>query len=135
MMRVMVRKDYSGMRRADRRMMGGAENATKTMAEMLKNDIRASWSGTSPSSIGSPPAVVSGDLDASITLEKAGRDDLGRFATPQNATGWLLRFGEAYAALLENPVYAPPSSYRRPFLAPAIERGASAYPFLFKRTL
>lgn len=94
----------------------------KTMAEAtdsIINKIRYNWSAYSPSNEGEPPAVVSGNLDGSISKDTTGRDDLGRFARNENVTAWYIRVTADYANALE---YGDSSKNLapRPFVAPAV---------------
>jgi len=72
------------------------------LAERLAAQIAANWSAHSPAAAGSPPAVASGDLAASIQVSAA------RVGT-NLAYGHLLEFGTLKMAA-------------RPWLRPAVEQ-------------
>lgn len=96
--------------------------AVRATAEEIVDDIRKNWSATSPSAVGSPPAVVTGLLDSSVMVEDQGRDEKGRFKG-DDATVYYIHVDTAegepngynYAMALEDPAYLD-----RPFLAPAL---------------
>lgn len=109
----------------------GAENLVNTAAQALVNDIKSSWSSSSPSAPGSPPAVVTGTLDSSVQAE-TGRDTLGRFASAGSVVTRIVRVRAGHGALLENGTYKMAA---RPFMRPATERLADTYPGIAKRTI
>lgn len=81
-------------------------------AEALKQDIRTSWSPSSPSAPGRPPAVVSGELDKSIYIEEV------------RTAGWLtvraVRVRAGHWIFLEFGTTV--NMKARPFLRPAAFR-------------
>lgn len=101
------------------------DGKTKTVAEWLATRIKSNWSGSSPSAIGQPPAIVTGELDRSIKVYK--RDDLGRFSTADNMVAWSVNIETDYAGALENTEYNPKVGYNRPFLEPAIQDAETVF--------
>lgn len=108
------------------------------VADVLINEIRSNWSFSAPSSPGNPPAVVTGNLDSSITKDSQGRDPLGRFATRDNVSMVFVRVDTEngsdpqgrgnYAQVLEFDM-------NRAFLEPAIQRVEKLFPELVRRRL
>ena len=92
---------------------GGLDDSTKHMAERVVEYIRDNWSPVSPSTPFEPPAVVTGELDAMMSVEQS-RDILGRFAS-----AFRIKFEAEYAAALEWG-YDPNHLAPRPFIRPAI---------------
>lgn len=135
MLRAYMRSDLSGLNKLEAQLPSRLESTVREGAEMVVRDIRASWSPNSPSPVGQPPAVVTGDLDASIQAKPSKRTGGGQFA--REGVYYVIEAGARhrgtyYAPLLENTEYAPPSSYDRPFLTPAMERIAPQYFDMFK---
>lgn len=117
------------------------------VAEAIVADIRSSWSGSSPSAKGHAPAVVTGNLDTSIFVERTGRDVMGRFARDDKASLRFIRIdttrGQSptyttrggvqksrgqYGMALEDPAYL-----NRPYLAPALDRAVAHLPMMAVR--
>ncbi len=121
--------------RVEDKLIKQLSNGIEEQANMIVADIRSSWSASSPSAGGSPPAVVSGVLDASVTAEKQGRSLIGRFMG-KDAEVWYVRVdtsenddrGASYGAALEDPDYL-----NRPYVAPALDRAAGTYASTLKR--
>jgi len=115
-----------------------SEGLTRKGAEALRKDIRDNWSSHSPSPLHSPPAVVTGNLDSSVIVEKVGRDILGRYADRKNTSVHFVHINTEdgknpgsrgnYAEALEK-------KYQRPFIEPAVERLRADFPRLAKREL
>jgi len=94
----------------------------KTMSEStdsIINRIRYNWSASVPSNPGEPPAVVTGNLDGSVTKDSTGRDSLGQFSKGSDIVQWYIRVTADYANALE---YGDSSKNLapRPFVAPAL---------------
>lgn len=86
------------------------EAATKAVAQEIIDDVRQHWSAVSPSSPGSPPAVVSGKLDNS------GR---ARFVKGGLLAEYRAVFEAGHAKFLE---HGTRNMAERPFLKPALVR-------------
>jgi hypothetical protein len=87
------------------------DDATRKVAEELRDDIRAHWSPASPSSPGEPPAVVSGALHRSARVR------------PSSAKGWVMKYKVVFE--VGHGKYLEKGTGRmaeRPFLKPAIKR-------------
>lgn len=136
-MRLRGEKDfYKALIRIERNVEHSTGEFLRITAEWLKNDIRSHWSTRSPSSYGATPAVVSGNLDSSVTVEKQGRSSGGQFASSKSAQSWYVRVDTAngldpqgrggYGQVLEFDL-------NRPFMRPAIERLEAVYEDLAKR--
>lgn len=97
---------------------------THEEAMEIRADIRSSWSPTSPSSPGQPPAVVSQDLDKSIPEPR----QVGKGDTPTS----LLEVKSDHAAPME---YGTVDVEARPFIRPAFYRAEKRYPKRFKRVV
>lgn len=129
---------YRNVTKFERSVEDSTGEFLKIAAEWLVNDIRSNWSSRSPSSRGSAPAVVSGNLDSSVIAEKTGRSSGGQFASTADATSWFVRVDTAkgsdpqgrggYAKVLEDEL-------KRPFFNPAVERLKAVYEDLAKRTI
>ena len=110
-------------------------------ADWLVNDIRSSWSSSSPSPVGAAPAVVTGNLDSSVIVDEQGRSDGGRFASKSGQKVKIVRVDTSkgddpqgrgnYAQALEDPHYI----YNRPFMRPAIKRLESEFVRMAKRKI
>lgn len=127
--RVYVKTDFTPMNRLEAALPRRLEGSVRDAGTAVINDIRSHWSPTSPSARGSAPAVVTGELDASIHLEPAGRDALGRFASAENAVGVLIKVDAPHGGILESDYLD------RPFLEPAVERMSPMFPNFFERVL
>ena len=119
MMTLNIKSDFTILDKGERALMPAVDKSLVQSVESITNRIRYNWSPSSPSSPGNPPAVVTGNLDGSISFDHTGRDALGRFASAENATAIYLRIEAEYAAALE---FGDPSKNLapRPFLAPAV---------------
>jgi len=130
-------KHTKGFDRVERELPKRVNASLKEAAEALKEDIRTHWSASAPSDYGNPPAIVTGNLDSSISVEKTGRDERGRFSAPKEAEVWFVRIDtskgdnpmgrEGYEQVLENP-----EQLNRPFVEPAIKRMEGTFPFFFR---
>ena len=136
MILVRVRADLSGMAKAERKIESGVNNASKKAAEALVDDIRSHWTAPGPSSPGEAPAILTGNLDSTVRVDKQGRDLLGRFSS--DAEVFFVRIDTAagdnpldrgdYATVLED-------KRDRAFFEPAVERLANIFPFFYKRLI
>ena len=136
-MRLNFDKKWRTMIAIERKLKNQTREAVEATAEGIVNDIRSSWSSVSPSSVGSPPAIVTGNLDSSVVVDPQGRDVLGRFAG-KDAEVLFIRVDTSeganpgdrgnYAMALEDPDYLD-----RPFLAPALERAGGQFSSNIKR--
>ena len=109
--------------RVERKVIETSDDFAVAAAETLKNTIRKNWSSTSPSSKGSPPAKVTGNLDSSIFIEGQSRSAGGQFAGSKGAYRYIVidtskgsePLGRGnYSDILENEL-------ERPFLQSAID--------------
>lgn len=82
------------------------------IAQDVETDIKQNFSPSSPSSPGTPPAVVTGKLKNSIVAVRA------------NKTSWTVKY-IGYAVYLE---YGTPKMAARPFFKPAVERVIQSIP-------
>ena len=89
--------------------------------------ITSSWSANSPSAIGSPPAIVTGELNNNVTVNK--RRDLEH----DGVTPFSINVDTDYAEPLETDTYNPPVSYNRPFFLPVIEELENVFPMKIER--
>lgn len=127
---------FSQLVRMERNVRISSNEFTRDAAEWLKNDIQSHWSSRSPSAKGSPPAVVTGNLDSSILVEKTGRGVGGRFAGKDSiyhylkidTTKGIAPSEQGYSRVLEE-------GYDRMFLEPALDRLGGEIPSLAKRTI
>lgn len=129
---------FRTMARVERDLMRDVGFGVDEAAQALATYIKGSWSLNSPSSVGSPPAIVTGNLDSSVMVEKTGRDERGRFASPENTYVKFVRIdtsqgmnpGERgnYAHILEGKL-------DRPFIEPAIEVVGQLYGAIMKRVI
>lgn len=90
-----------------------ASMSTREAVEWVGDYIQGNWSDNAPSSPGNPPALITGGLEDSISIEQS-RDGGGRFAK-----GWSIIFKAPYAAALEFG-YGPRNLKPRPYVRPAI---------------
>lgn len=97
-----------------------AAKATEIAADLVVNDIRGHWSGSSPSSPGNAPAVVSGALDASINSEKVSGG---------NHPVYVVTAGAEHAGYLEK---GTKNMAKRPFIYPAVRRMRNKLRDVFK---
>jgi HK97 gp10 family phage protein len=134
MLSVRFKADLSGLNAVEANVPRNAAKAVKNLADRVVEEIRASWSPESPSSPGSPPAIVTGTMDRSVMTEKQGRDVFGRFAG-QDALSWAVRVnavnkrGASYPRFLE---YGTRKMEARPFLMDAAYRAFDDLPDEFK---
>jgi hypothetical protein len=86
------------------------DKTVKDAAHEIVKDIRDSWSSSSPSSPGNPPAVVTGELDRSMGVERVG---IGVF-----------KIGASNEIALKalSLEYGTQNMAARPYLRPALRR-------------
>lgn len=117
MLTVRVRKDLSGLDALDKQFPGRVDLATYNVANAVVEKIHKNWSENSPSAPGQPPAVVTGNLDGSVVIEKQGRSFGGQFASGKDASIWIIKIGAEYAGILEE---GSTQMLARPFVLPAV---------------
>jgi hypothetical protein len=130
--------DYRTMVSIERDLLRDVGLGVEEMANVLVSQIRGSWSLNSPSSVGSPPAIVTGNLDSSVVAEPTGRDDKGRFADKENTTVMFVRVDTSEGMIPEDRGnYAPvlEEKLERPFIEPAIEVVAPMIGAIMKRRI
>lgn len=130
--------DFRTMVKIERDLMRDVGFGVEEMAQILVSQIRGNWSLNAPSSEGSPPAIVTGNLDSSVVAEPTGRDDKGRFADKENTTVMFVRVDTSegidpqdrgnYAPVLEEKL-------NRPFIQPAIDKVAPMVGAIMKRRI
>ncbi len=125
MLRATVKSDLSRMDAYERKIDRLLEPTVSEITDAIIEDIRTSWSPESPSPVGSPPAVVTGDLDRSIQKEKQGRTAGGQFAKTGEAVTFVIKAGVPYSGILETYL-------DRPFFEPAFDRAALIFDVGFK---
>ncbi len=103
----MIEIHTDGLDRFEQRLTGLADELALQLADAVAAEIQAGWSAQSPSAPEEAPAVVSGHLAGSITIE--------------SPAGGTARVGSnaAYAPLLE---FGTEDLAARPWLRPAMER-------------
>jgi len=122
-----MRLDTQGLDHIDRTVDENTMDALTKLGASIVNDIRSNWFPRSPSPRGGPPAVVTGALDATIRVDRQGRDLLGRLAG-KDAMTLFIRAGSddvVYAGILEDGL-------NRPFFVPALERASERTGKMFK---
>jgi hypothetical protein len=135
------KSDFRVLARIENEIMKVADDTAKDTAEAIVQDIKSSWSNTSPAPQGSPPAVVEGNLDRGIQVVEGSRNEFGQFAgkagryryvTADTLAGdWQgRRDPRAYARAVEDPLNSPWGN--RPYLAPAVERAGITITDIFK---
>jgi hypothetical protein len=118
-----VRNDFKAMNKLERGLPRRINTTLTRTLEFVKADINSSFfSGRPPSPVGSPPAIVTGELrDSAKIVPARGRD--GRFTF-----GKVLRYETDYAHVLETEEYIPSQyKYNRPFLAAAMSRAEKIF--------
>jgi HK97 gp10 family phage protein len=102
-----------------------AERIVDEAGDDVAADIRRSWSTSSPSSPGSPPAVVTGELDRSVV------------AIPEHSmsTGRKRNYIRAMAKHASHLEYGTRKMAARPFMRPAMHRARKKYRGRFKGLL
>lgn len=133
---------YRALIRIERNVTTSTEEFGQMAAEWLANDIRSSWSLTSPSSPGDPPAKVTWNLDSSVQTNFQGRDLSGRFTGKDQRVLWFVSVDTTegiqpgnrggYAQALE---MGTDRMRARPFMMPAIERLSATFGVMAKRTI
>jgi hypothetical protein len=128
MIKIHITKNLKGLDVMEHVIPGRIDNSSKGLAEDMAQIMHESWSPDAPSAPGSPPAVVTGNLDKSIQVERQGRDLEGKFVSGKNAAKWAVIVGEKYGATLE---HGGGNILPRPFVLPAAmavsENMADAY--------
>lgn len=133
-------KKWSGLNSLESSVEKGSTEFVMRAGEWLVNDIRKNWSPASPSDPGDPPAKDSGNLDSAIASAMDNgfyRGDGGKFASKGSAKTFTFRFAAAeganyhgrgeYIQALEK---GREGAVERPFVEPALDRLASAFPKL-----
>ncbi len=125
---------YRTLIRIERTIEQQSHHFLDDMARWIVGDIRDNWSPVSPSAGGEAPAIDSGNLDSSFTMDKQYRSSGGRFASKGEASRVYLRVdtldgiapnGYNYAQALETGTYKMDA---RPFLSPALDRARDVMP-------
>ncbi len=95
-----------------------ADACSLDAANQIVNHIKSNWSSASPSSPGRPPAVVEGELDRSIRVDKKS------FFSKLSGRGSykVVAYAEYAAALELGKVNAPNTILPRPYMRPAVEK-------------
>lgn len=133
-MRMVEKTNWRTMVRIEDLLKGSMDDAVEEMANIIKEDVQSSWSGASPSAVGSPPAVVTGVLDDGVRVERTGRNAQGQFA--KNGSVRFIQFDTSasgdgqYAGILEDP-----DALNRPFIEPAMERASALFGGVIKTSL
>lgn len=107
-----IHVDLSGLETGQDNLDKIKNQVLEKMATETRDDIKDNWSPSSPSSPGQPPAVVTGDLDKSMTARADGAD-------------WIVKYGMIYGTFLE---FGTPRMAARPFMRPAAERASRRIP-------
>ncbi len=131
-----VNKLYKSLIRIEKRVDETSFEFLVYVAEWLRNDIRWRWSSSSPSSIGSPPAILTGNLDSSIKVARQGRTSGGQFASTSDAKKLFIVIDtEAGDNPLGRGQYSGVLELDRPFMQPAVRRLEGVYSSLAKRKI
>ena len=123
MINAYLKSDLSKLDILERQLPGIAENGARAVGEFVVNDINATWSDSSPSPRGGPPAKVTGRLERSVVIQ--GRDVSGRFSSGKEVVGVSIRYTAPYSGRLEF------GDLERPYLGPALDRAQSHMPLIF----
>lgn len=115
MLTVETRSDTTILDRLLRTAPARSQAETLEAAKDVVADIRANWSSTSPSAPGKPPAVVTGELDASFDVTVESRGERVRI---------VIRVKAEHARHLE---YGTKNMRARPFLRPAMKRAERTF--------
>lgn len=114
----------------------GTRAAVIDAADMLVRIIRADWSTSSPSPVGSPPAVKTGNLDSSIMRTDEGHIQLRKIP---NDVDFFIQFVTANTSEGDNPDgrgnygVSLEEKYTRPFINAAIAQVEPLFPVSIKR--
>lgn len=108
----------------EKRVFDQAAGATDEAAETAVKDIRSSWSASSPSSPGNPPAVVTGALDASVSSEQK--------LASGNTVATEIKAEAGHAGYNE---FGTSKMAARPFMQPAVNRLRHTFPIIAKRRI
>lgn len=129
---------FRTMARIERDLLRDVGFGVQDGANALVTQIRANWSLHAPSAVGSPPAIVTGNLDSSVKVDPQGRDEIGKFTDRQNTAVMFVRIDTSegsnpqgrgnYAHILEETL-------DRPFIDPAIEQVARMYGMIMKKRI
>jgi hypothetical protein len=117
MMTVKIKKDLSRLDTLDKTFPSAVDKSTHDVAMAIADRIHGGWSENSPASPDTPPAVVTGNLDRSVIVERQGRALGGQFSSGNNTSMWLLTIGAPYAGILEHGSVA---MLPHPFVLPAV---------------
>lgn len=130
--------DFRTMVRIEKNLMRDVGLGVEDAAQGLVTYIRGNWSLNAPSSPGSPPAIVTGNLDSSVVVDKQGRDLQGRFANAENTVVKFVRIDTSqgvdpqgrgeYAGILEEKL-------DRPFIEPAVQVVSQMYGAILKKRI
>lgn len=121
------RSDMRNLDRLEREVPRRVSTAVKRAAEDGAEFLHANWSAISPSDPGNAPAIVTGELDRSVTVDQQGRNLLGQFARSEGVESWSLRVTADHGQYLE-----PPGWLDRPFFQPAIDFVMSQFDDYFR---
>lgn len=136
-LKLLVKDNWRTMVKVEDTLARQVGEGVRNTAEGIVADIRSSWSATRQTAgSGTPPAIDSGVLDASVVVDDQGRDEGGRFASSKDAKVFYIRVdtsdndpgGYNYAQVLEDP-----DAYNLPFLAPALLRAEGYFASNIKR--
>lgn len=119
--RVSVKLDTTKLDKMSKYAQKNVDAITRDEAETVLGDIRSNWSPSSPSSPGTSPAKVTGDLDDSGEVRQLSKSD---------APSYVVIFKSFKASMLELGTINMPA---RPFMRPAVFRAEQRYPKRFKR--
>lgn len=108
-MRVIL--DMSKLQEIEREMPGKVGQVMQKLAQDMEGDVKMSFSPESPSAVGNPPGVDTGNLKNSI------------IAKPHD-NGWAVQDGTEYGVMLEYGTSQMGKTRMgpRPFMLPAFER-------------
>lgn len=108
MLTARLRVDIAGLERLEQAVPRRAGGGARRLAERTAEIVKSSWSLTSPSSPGTPPAVVTGTLDASVGVERQGN-----LLNP----AWAVVASAPHSGYLE---VGTDKMAERPYMAPAL---------------
>ena len=121
--RLRVKKDKTRQKEAEYAVK--AQGGVNDLAAAIVADIKASWSPSSPSDRGKPPAKVTGNLDANTQVRG---DSEGAFNVAPDSFVAFILIDTDYASILEGR-----AQLNRPYLEPAMKRAKKTGSFIFKK--